>query len=315
MNFRTEIALQPERNQMNYSSEVLFLGSCFAENIHEKLDYYKFKTEKNPFGILFNPVALEKLILNAINAREYTENDLFELNGLWHCFDAHSCLSAPDKESVLTSLNEGIALTREKLHRASHIFITLGTSWVYRHIESDSIVANCHKVPQKKFLKELLPVSETYGALDSMITLVKAINPKVKFILTVSPVRHLRNGFSENTWSKSNLISAVHEIVDPRSNIFYFPSYELMMDDLRDYRFYKDDNIHPNDLTIDYIWSKLKTAWVENTTETIMKEVESVQRGLAHKPFNPHSEKHQIFVANLQDKIAQLKEAYNIHFK
>ena len=160
MNFRTNITLQKEHNQIDYNSKLLLIGSCFSENISKKLNYFKFNTFSNPFGILFNPIAIEKLITNAINQKKYTKTAIFELNERWHCFDAHSDLSATSKNELLENLNSEIEATNKNLTAASHLIITLGTSWVYRFIESDSIVGNCHKIPQKKFLKELLSVKK-----------------------------------------------------------------------------------------------------------------------------------------------------------
>ena len=314
MNFRTNIKLQKERNQIDYNSNLLLIGSCFSENISEKLVYFKFNTFSNPFGILFNPIAIEHLITHAINQKEYSDNDLFLLNEKWHCFDAHSDLSAISKNKIVSNLNSAIQATNQQISKASHLIITLGTSWVYRHIETDAIVGNCHKIPQKKFLKELLPVKEISVSLENMCTLIKSVNPEVHIIFTVSPVRHLKDGFVENSQSKAHLISAIHQIIDKRKQQYYFPSYEIMMDDLRDYRFYNIDMLHPNETAINYIWEQFQKVWIDENTLSIQKEVETIQRGLAHKPFNPNSEQHHQFLKNLQLKINKLKMSYQISF-
>ncbi len=314
MNFRTEIQLQKGRNQINYNSKLLLIGSCFSENIGEKLDYFKFQTHSNPFGIVYNPAAIENIITKAINNYQYSENDIFELNECWHCFDAHSNLSAPDKTKLLGNLNTALQVTNAGLKNASHIIITLGTSWAYRFIEKDFIVGNCHKVPQKKFLKEMLSVKKVIASLDNSIALIKAINPTSTIIFTVSPVRHLKDGFVENSQSKAHLISAINEVTAPQNNIFYFPSYEVMMDDLRDYRFYKSDLIHPNETAINYIWEHFKSVWFDASIFPIMKEVATIQKGLAHKPFHPESEKHKTFLKTLQQKIAVLTKKTGIIF-
>ncbi len=310
MNFRTQILLQKERNQIDYNSKLLMIGSCFSEHIFYKLNYFKFNTTSNPFGILFNPVAIEKLITNAINQKKYTEKDVFLLNERWHCFDAHSDLSSPDKYELLNNLNITIEATSKKLKEASHIIITLGTSWVYRFIETDSIVGNCHKVPQKKFLKELLSVKKVIISLENITTLIKAINPKVTIIFTVSPVRHLKDGFAENSQSKAHLLAAIHQLVDKRNNLLYFPSYEILIDDLRDYRFYNSDMIHPNETAINYIWEQFKNVWISDSTISVMKEIETIQKGLAHKPFNPSSVQHQEFLSALKTKILAIQKKH-----
>jgi len=312
VNFRTNIQLKPERNQIDYSSKLFLIGSCFSENISKKLKYYKFNTFSNPFGILFNPIAIEQLITNAINEKEYTNKDIFELNERWHCFDAHSDLSAISKEDLLVNLNSEIEATHKNLKQASEIIITLGTAWTYRFIETDTIVGNCHKVPQKKFLKEMLSVEEVTASLENMCTLIKAINPLVKIIFTVSPVRHLKDGFVENTLSKAHLLAAIHQISDPRNQLYYFPSYEIMLDDLRDYRFYANDMVHPNETAIEYIWEQFKHVWIAEKAFPIMKEVETIQRGLTHKPFNPTSQQHQQFLAKLKEKKELLFEKHQI---
>jgi len=312
MNFRTQIPQQNVHNQIDHDSKVLLIGSCFTENIGKKFEYFKFQNSTNPFGILFHPRAIENFILNAINQKEYTNDDVFFHNERWHCFDAHSELSDASKENLLLNLNSTIRFTFQQINNSTHLVITLGTSWVYREIASDKIVANCHKIPQKKFLKELLTIEEISESLEAIISLIKSINPKIEIIFTVSPVRHLKDGFIENSLSKSHLISAIHQVVEPRNHTHYFPSFEIMMDDLRDYRFYKSDMIHPNDTAINYIWEQFKNTWIDETSQNVMTEIDSIQKGLSHRPFNESSEQHQQFLKNLQFKIDDLKSQFNI---
>ena len=293
---------------------MLLIGSCFSENIYHKLNYFKFNAFSNPFGILFNPIVIEALISNAISQKEYTKKDVFQLNERWHCFDAHSNLSSIDKVELLSNLNNAITLTNHQLKKATHIIITLGTSWVYRFIETDTIVGNCHKVPQKKFLKELLSVEEINASLENMCALIKDFNPTINIIFTVSPVRHLKDGFVENSVSKAHLLAAVHQLEDKRKQLYYFPSYEIMLDDLRDYRFYTSDMVHPNETAINYIWEQFQKVWISESANTIMKEVNTIQKGLAHKPFNPTSQNHKKFLIDLQNKVTSLKNNYNISF-
>ena len=314
MNFRTNIQLKPERNQIDYDSKLLLFGSCFSENISKKLSYFKFNTVSNPFGILFNPIAIEHLITNAINLKKYTDSDIFQLNERWHSFDAHSDLSAIEKNELLQNLNTQISSTNKQISEASHIIITLGTAWVYRFIENDTIVGNCHKIPQKKFLKELLSTEEITASIENITTLVKSINPTVNITFTVSPVRHLKDGFVENAQSKSHLLTAIHQITSVKNKLHYFPSFEIMLDDLRDYRFYAKDMVHPNETAIEYIWEQFKIVWIDEKASSIMKEVETIQKGLTHKPFNPTSQQHQQFLFKLKDKKNRLFEQYQIQF-
>ena len=312
MNLQTHIPFSKNSNNpIDYNSKIILLGSCFSDNIGQKLRYHKFQSILNPFGILFHPKAIETIIKNALCKKEYTEKDLFFLNERWQSFEAHSKLSSSSKEEALDQLNKASVSINTALQSSSHIIITLGTSWVYRLLETDEIVANCHKVSQHKFKKELVSIVEINKSLSSIISLVRKVNPDINFIFTVSPVRHLKDGFIENQQSKSHLISALHQIIPKHKNSFYFPSYEIMMDELRDYRFYKEDMIHPNDIAINYIWKKFYENWLSDEALELKKEVIKIQRGLEHKPFNPNSKKHQQFLSSLQEKIETLKKKYS----
>lgn len=289
------------------------MGSCFSENIGKKLEYYKFQTLQNPFGILFHPLAIENLIQKALGQYEYSEGDIFQSDGRWHCFDAHSELTSGSKEVLLKGLNDALMNTANALKEASHIMITLGTAWVYEHKERNTIVANCHKVPQKEFSKKLLSPAEIESSLQNVMALIQKVNPNVQIIFTISPVRHLKDGFVENQRSKSVLISAIHATIGVPplgARGLYFPSYEIMMDELRDYRFYKEDMVHPNALAIDYIWEKFRSVWISEQACEAMAKVAEIQKGLAHRPFDEKSDAHQKFLKTLDQKIAYLKERY-----
>lgn len=309
MNLLTKISLSKSQNQIDYSSQLLLLGSCFSENIGAKLEYYKFQGLQNPFGILFHPLAIEKVIQRAVQEYVYTEDDVFFLNEQWHCFDVHSELSNPSKEKIISDLNREVEQTLVQLKQTSHVIITLGTAWVYLKTISAQVVANCHKVPQKDFTKELLSVSKVKESLQCIIALVKSVNPEVQFIFTVSPVRHLKDGFVENQLSKAHLISAIHQVIDS-DGISYFPSYEIMIDELRDYRFYAKDMIHPSEIAIEYIWEKFVEVWIDETCNEVMKKVDEIKRGLQHRAFNPEGEAHQKFLKSLTHKIAYIQNAY-----
>lgn len=307
MKLQTNVQLKKQlENPINYQSKIVLLGSCFSENIGAKFDFYKFQVFQNPFGILFHPTAIEKFIHQVVTKKVFTDNDVFFENERWHCFDAHSSLSSSNKETLLSNLNSGIESTNLALKNATHCIITFGTSWVYRFSETDKIVANCHKIPQKKFAKELLSVNEISDSVENIISSLIAINPEITVIFTVSPVRHLKDGFVENTQSKAHLIAAIHGISKDK-NVLYFPSFEIMMDELRDYRFYGEDMIHPNQIAVQYIWEKFITTWFSEETIPIMNDIESIQKGLLHKPFHENSEKHHVFLENLKQQIAQIK--------
>ena len=229
---------------------------------------------------------------------------------MWHCFEVHSELSNLDKNTFLNSLNELIDVTHQQLNNATHIIITLGTSWVYRNIETNEIVANCHKVPQKQFTKELLTISEIEESLENIISLVQSVNPNCKFIFTVSPIRHIKDGFVENQRSKAHLITALHSSNFQLPTSSYFPSYEIMMDELRDYRFYAEDMLHPSQTAIDYIWIKFFENYISESEFSLMNEICEIQRALKHRSFNPNTESHLKFLENLNLKIEKIKEKF-----
>jgi hypothetical protein len=314
MKLQTQIPLEAALHQINHDSQILMMGSCFVENIGAHLEFYKFQQFLNPFGIVFHPLAIEKLITRAINENCYTAADLIFQNEQWHCFEVHSSLSHPKKEFFLKDLNNKLIQLREYLLTASHIIFTFGTAWVYRHIETDSVVANCHKIDQKKFLKELLSVAEVSASIENTFTLIKDVNPKVQLIHTISPVRHLKDGFVENSMSKAHLIAGLHALIAPREGVCYFPAYEIVMDELRDYRFYDEDMIHPNKTAIAIVWEQFKLVWISSKTKGLLQEIEAIQAAMSHRPFNPESEAHRLFLknvafkkANLQKKLPNLK--------
>jgi lysophospholipase L1-like esterase len=312
MKLQTQIVLYKAEHQIDYSSQLLLLGSCFSENIGEKLNYYKFQIAQNPFGILFHPLAIENLISRAVAKKHYTSDELFFLNERWHCFDAHSSLSNVSKEKLLENLNAELTKTEEQLRKSTHIIITLGTAWVYRKKDSGITVANCHKVPQKEFDKDLLPFDEIKTSLQRITHQIQAINKKAQLLFTISPVRHLKDGFIENQRSKAHLTTALHEmlgILPSGARGLYFPAYEIMMDELRDYRFYGADMVHPNELAIDFIWEKFQEIWISDKAKATMKKVDEIQKGLKHRPFNAKSLEHQKFQRTLKEKINSLQKA------
>ena len=310
MQFRTRIPILQNKTQINYQSKIIALGSCFVENIGKKIDYYKFQNTVNPFGIIFNPISLEKVIVRSIQKDYFKEKDIFFHNDLWHCYEVHSELSNPNKDFFLKQLNALIDDTNVQLKQATHCIITLGTSWVYQYNETKEIVANCHKVPQKQFLKQLLSIDEIEKSLKNIVFLVASVNPNCSFIFTVSPVRHIKDGFVENNVSKAHLISAIHNLLNTehlKRNTNYFPSYEIVMDELRDYRFYAEDMLHPNQVAIDYIWQRFKETVISEIAFLTMDEVETIQKALSHRPFNPNSSSHLKFIENTQRKISNLQ--------
>ena len=309
MKLTTPIKLSRQNPPINYSSKVLLLGSCFAQNMGAKLEYYKFQQCTNPFGILFHPVAIEKLITRAVNQIWFTSKDVFLQNEQWHCFLTHSKLSNTSEEDLISALNSALEKLRFSLLEASHVVFTFGTAWVYKHLEKDTIVANCHKVPQKEFVKHLLSPDDVSDVLLGIETKLRTINPTCSIINTVSPVRHIKDGLIANSRSKAHLIAGVQEIVSPEKLNYYFPSYEIMMDELRDYRYYKEDLIHPNQTAIAIIWNAFTGSWICPETAALQKKIATIQSGLLHTPFNGHSKAHLLFKKDLEVQISQVQKA------
>ncbi|MDP2686229.1 MAG: GSCFA domain-containing protein [Aequorivita sp.] len=326
MKLQTEISLNPEENQIDYASKILLLGSCFSENIGGKFDYFKFQNLQNPFGVIFNPASIENLVVRAIDNTAFTEENIFQHNGIWKCFETHSELSSLQKDQFLQNLNNALQNLREALFSSTHIIFTFGTSWVYRDIGASTplsareIVANCHKLPQQNFTKELLSIDKISKSIQNIFRNILDVNPSATIINTVSPVRHIKDGFIENSLSKAHLISAIHHFKNQKSKIVnlqssYFPSFEIMMDELRDYRFYAEDMLHPSKTAIEIIWQKFSGVWISSETNLLQKEIASIQSGLLHRPFNPESAEHLQFSEKLQRKISSIQNKFpHIHF-
>lgn len=313
MKLRTEIQLNKESYLINYDSNLVLFGSCFAENISTKLAYYRFNYLLNPYGILFHPLAIENALSEILNKKIYTQEDLYFHNDLWQSFSHHSKFTSENTNVILQTINNANSIAFESLKKATHVVISLGTAWVYDFLDTNKTVANCHKISQKKFNKRLLTSNDIEQSLQNIIALISQFNPEIQLIFTVSPVRHLSNGIAENSHSKALLLTAIHKIITSK-NCYYFPSFEIMMDDLRDYRFYKDDLIHPNELAVNYIWEKFKKCWIDDKLLPVMDEVGAIQKGLMHRPFNENTEKHQQFLKNLNQKKAELALKYGIQF-
>lgn len=308
MLFRTEIKINQGFPKIDYDSKVALFGSCFTENIQHFLSKFQFKQFGNSHGILFHPLAIEKAVEDCILGTTYFEKDLFEFEELWLSFHHHSKFNSQNPKETLEKINLSILEGHQFLKDASHLIITLGTAWVYT-FEQNNIVANCHKIPQHKFIKTLLDPSAIEKSLSNIIDKVRNFNPNISIIFTLSPVRHLKDGFIENQRSKSILNCAIHSVCK-RKNSNYFPSYEILIDDLRDYRFYKEDMLHPNDTAVKYVWEWFKKTWIDEKIYAEMDEIDGIQKALYHKPFRPNSEQHKKFVVDLERKIELKKEKY-----
>lgn len=301
-----------EANQLSYTTPVVSMGSCFAAHLQEKFDYYKLPSFAHPFGTLFHPLAIERSLERTCLGQPFTKADFFLQDDLWLSFDLHSQWANTSLPSLLDQLNQQIASLQKALAKTSFLVVTLGTAWVYEHLPSGNIVANCHKQPQTLFKKQLLSLPVIKTSLEHIVQLVREQQPNIKVIFTVSPVRHLKDGAQENLLSKSLLICAIHELLGTGSpkkaeGLFYFPSYEILMDELRDYRFYKEDMLHPSEQAVQYVWERFTEAFLTPSAQSLMQDVAAIQRALSHRPFNPEGEKHLKFLASLQEKIKMVE--------
>jgi hypothetical protein len=310
LKFKTTFDLNPFPFQIGYDDELLFLGSCFAENISAFFETSKFQVVKNPYGILYNPVAIN----NAVKASIYEKSEVFynsfEFNGVWSNFEAHSSLSASTEAEHLLKLKTAKEDLFTSLENSKVIFLSLGTAWAYKHAETGQYVANCHKIPQRHFHKKLLDMEMVISVLQDMIDNITSVNTNAKIVFTLSPVRHLKDGFVENQMSKSILHLSIQQVVKSNVQAFYFPSYELLLDDLRDYRFYASDLVHPNQMALDYIWEKIKMVFFEHSTLKAMAEVEKINKRLAHRFFKPDHPDAQLFEQKTQELISNLQTRY-----
>lgn len=306
MQFRTEVKIQKAPFSIQHHHKVLSIGSCFAEEIGQQLHQAKFTVETNPFGNLFHPYAIENAVGRVHSRIHYIANEIFEYNHLFFSWDHHSSFSNPSKVDCLTHINQTIDKFNVFARNADFFIITLATSWVYKIKSNGLIVANCHKFPQREFQKLILTTQEIYESLLRTVKLILDIAPNAKIIFTVSPVRHIKDGIVENNVSKSRLINAVYQLVLQYNELHYFPSYEIMMDDLRDYRFYKEDMIHPNQLAVDYIWQKFQETWMDEKTIQLNQQIHKVNLAMNHRPFNPNTLQHQSFLYNTCKEMKRL---------
>src|SRR5690606_34660936 len=235
MKFTTPVNVLQHEPKIDHNSKIFLAGSCFVENIGEKLDYYKLPNLHNPLGILYHPFGLRDFIERTVTGRKFFPEDVFFHNERWHCFEAHSSMSDPHRDDLLQNLNTALTSTREYLKEATHIILTPGTSWIYRRVENDVPVANCHKLPQVNFRKEISQVQEIEEAFNTIVFHIQELNPHAHIIFTISPVRHLKDGLVENQLSKSLLFVALHNLISTHKSTSYFPSYEILIDELRDY--------------------------------------------------------------------------------
>lgn len=316
MNLITSVDIPKYGFEISHKSKLVFTGSCFAENVGLKLKDLKFSVQVNPLGINYNPMSVGKSLDLAMSKNHILENDLFFANDLWNCYDFHSHFSKADKAECLKHINSSIYLSNGFLKSTEYLFISLGTAYNYSLKSGGSYVSNCHKQDDKIFKRNLLKPEQIVKNWSEIIKSLKEFNKDIKIFFTVSPIRHKRDGFIANQLSKSVLFVALNELKVKFGNIFYFPSYEIMMDELRDYRFYADDMIHPSDKAVEYIFEKFGSAFFSKETIMLNSRINKIIRGLNHKVFSLESVSHFEHLKRLKDEIKTIQNEHDfIDFK
>lgn len=304
MEFRTCVDIGEGEVMINHNTEMMMLGSCFSEEIGRKLLDHKFRVEINPFGILYNPFSVSEALKRLISGNPFSESDLFLYNGMYHSPMHHGVFSSPRLEESLHLINNRFEKAVALLPLTDLLMVTFGTSWIYRRKDDDKIVANCHKLPANQFERTRLSLEEITLEWQILIKRLIQLNPRMKLLFTVSPVRHMKDGAHENQLSKATLQLAIErlQVLFPKQ-IFYFPAYEIMIDELRDYRFYGDDMLHPTSLAVNYIWEKFSLFCFSHETEEVNREWSVIRQALEHRPLHPDSEAFYRFRQQTEDKL------------
>ena len=307
MNFRTEIQVQQSDFKITHACKIAMHGSCFAENIAMKFANAGFSIDLNPFGIAYNPLSLSQNLNRLLDNKPFMENELIKINDLYHSFSHHSRFSGINPTEVLEKINSRLEQSSTFLRTANLLIITFGTAYVYRLQSTGSVVSNCHKLPDKLFTYKRLTIDEIVREWNGLIIRLQSFNPSLRLLFTVSPIRHWKDGAHENQLSKSILLLSIDELIRNHLQCYYFPAYELLMDDLRDYRFYTEDMLHPNSQAIDYIWEKFTETWFDNATLIKAQEFEKIHQSLNHIPFQPDSEAYRQFRAKTEAKLEEMR--------
>lgn len=310
MNFHLNYKHPVQKIQFSHKDKLFLIGSCFAENIGKFLTDAKFNCLVNPNGILFNPLSIANALHNYLHPADFSENSITEADGLFHSFFHHGSFSSNNKNSLISSIHESNLKAHDQIKDSKFLIITFGTSQVFALKENGMIVANCHKLSQQLFVRKQLQPNEIINEYIRLIKDIRKLNPTLQIIFTVSPVKYLRDGLIENNLSKSVLIYSIHEILKSASNCFYFPAYELVTDDLRDYRFYKPDMAHPSEEAVEYIWKQFKHSYIDKVSLDLISEIEEIQKASTHKPIHPETQQHLNFKNTYLQKCRQLQSAH-----
>jgi hypothetical protein len=308
--FQTKVDIPSSDLKISYEDHIMTFGSCFAENIGNKLKNVYFDTEVNPFGVLYNPVSIQNSLELLLENKLFTEHDIFKYHSLWQSFSHSGLFSDVSADKCLAKINNRFEKAVYFLKETDFLLITFGTAWVYEDRKSGRVVSNCHKLPAGEFVRRRLPVDEIIDDYTKLISEIQKRFPKLKIIFSVSPIRHWKDGAHENNVSKSTLLLAIDALQKHFDNVRYFPAYEIQMDELRDYRFYASDMLHPSEVAVDYIWSRFSETYFEENTIRIKKEFEQFITDLSHRPIHPDSDEFSKFQKYTLNKETLLKQKY-----
>ena len=311
MNFFTPVDTPKDLPRLTHRNHLLLMGSCFATNMGVRLVNAKFSCLLNPYGVLYNPLSISMAIREALDGKVYTEADLYEHEGLWHSQMHHGDFSSPTPKGTLENINKRLDELRALLPKLDYLILTWGSAWVYEDIQAGHIVSNCHKLPERCFNRRRLSTDEIVSDYANLLLALRNVCPKLKVLLTVSPIRHIRDGLHANQLSKATLLLAIDALKArfPES-VFYFPAYEIVLDELRDYRFYAPDMVHPSEVAVNYVWERFCSSCLSEGSVYVMNECEQIRKALEHKPFQPGSNSYKFFLEKTLLKINRLKEKY-----
>lgn len=304
MDFRTIVPVQKSDFYLTHTDKLMVIGSCFAENIGKQLEESGFRTTTNPFGVLYNPASIGMDIQRLWLNQPFRDEELVEYEGLYHSFSHHSSFSGTDRKKTLENINRSFGKASTDLHEATCLILTFGTAWVYTLPSTDQIVANCHKLPEDRFLRRRLSVDEIEYFYTDLLEMLFDEKPDLKVLFTVSPIRHLKDGFHENTVSKATLHLSIEGLCESFDKVRYYPAYELLMDDLRDYRYYSEDMAHPSPLALRYVWEHFSDTFFQMSTREVARQVQQIHKAMLHRPFYPKDEAYKNFakknIANIE---------------
>lgn len=309
MPFHTSTHIPPLSPLMEHHHSIFSMGSCFAVNMAARFRRYRFSVMENPFGILYNPLSIDAAAERLASGLPFTMDNLHHHNDLWHSFYHHGNFSHPDAAKALAAMNEPLEKGRAFLQKAHWCILTFGTAGVFFRQDTGEAVANCHRFPGDFFTRRRLTIQESEAAMRSTLNYLRSINPSLRFILTVSPVRYWRDGQVESNRSKATLLLAV-ESCTGEEGVDYFPSYEIITDDLRDYRFFNRDMSHPTEEAVDHVWNRFSEAWIDSSSYQSMAEVEKLVRTLEHRPRFPELSSHRKGLEKLLQQIRNLTTRY-----